>query len=102
MRRAPAGLPDPLALSLAFPDPDANEEPVQRGVASALGMEQVMLDWQTAVGPEGLIRGALDLTAGASAPLDQRVDTCIRPARAAGKERGCGMRSSPAPEVTNG
>ena len=40
---------EPLALSLAFPG-DANEEPVQREVATALGIDQIVLDWDAAVG----------------------------------------------------
>ncbi len=82
------GLPDPLALSLAFPDPDANEEPVQRGVASALGIPQVLLDWSTAVGQEGLIRGALDLTTGAPAPLVNVWTPAYDRLARAGKDQG--------------
>lgn len=82
-------LPDPWALSLAFPDPDANEEPIQRGVASALGLQQVMLDWDTAVGPGGLMERALELTAASSAPLLNLWMPAYDRLALMGKEGGC-------------
>ncbi len=36
------GLEAPFALSLVFPDKNANEEPIQRAVASRLGLEQIL------------------------------------------------------------
>jgi asparagine synthetase B (glutamine-hydrolysing) len=63
------GLPEPWALSLAFPDPDVNEEDVQTGVAAGLGLRQVLLRWDEAVGPRGLVQEALDLSARLPAPL---------------------------------
>ncbi len=63
------GLPEPWALSLAFPDPDVNEENVQTGVAAGLSLRQVFLTWDEAVGPRGLVRQALDLSACSPSPL---------------------------------
>ena len=54
-------LPAPLALSLAFPTPETTEEEVQRGVATALGLPQIMLGLEDSVAPDGLIRRALEL-----------------------------------------
>jgi len=63
------GLPAPLALSVAFPHPDCNEEAVQRGVANELGLEQIMLNLDDAVRPNGLMQAACALQAGRSAPM---------------------------------
>jgi len=49
----------PLALSIAFPDKASNEEVIQSGVAQRLGLEQVLLPFGEAVGPNGLLRRAL-------------------------------------------
>jgi asparagine synthase (glutamine-hydrolysing) len=64
-----AGLPSPVALSLVFPDPRCNEEDVQRRVAESLGLPLVLVDFDTAVGPRGLIPAALDLTRSRAIPL---------------------------------
>lgn len=54
-------MPVPKALSLAFPGDECNEESVQAGVASQLGLTQTMLPFGEAVGRKGLIQAALDL-----------------------------------------
>jgi asparagine synthase (glutamine-hydrolysing) len=54
-------LPTPLALSLAFPTPETTEEDVQRGVATALGLPQIMLGLEDSVAPDGLLARALEL-----------------------------------------
>ena len=64
-----AGLPEPWALSLVFPDPDVNEEDVQTGVAAGLGLRQLLLPWDKAVGHRGLVQEALDLSARSPSPL---------------------------------
>ena len=56
-------LPTPLALSLAFPTPESSEEDVQLGVATALGLPQIMLGLEDSVAPDGLIGRALELCA---------------------------------------
>jgi asparagine synthetase B (glutamine-hydrolysing) len=61
-------LPTPVALSLGFPHPQANEEDVQRRVAGQLGLPQVLLPLEEAV-PEGLLRTALDMCGHWPAPL---------------------------------
>ena len=64
-----AGTPSPLALSLAFPDPECNEEDVQRGVAAGLGIPQLIYPFDNTVEPEGLIERGLALTRQMDAPL---------------------------------
>ena len=56
-------LPTPLALSLAFPTPETSEEDVQLGVATALGLPQIMLGLEDSVAPDGLVGRALELCA---------------------------------------
>jgi asparagine synthetase B (glutamine-hydrolysing) len=80
---------DPLALSIAFPGHEANEEAVQRGVAASLGVEQVMFDWETAVGQRGLIRDVIDLSARAPAPLLNLWMPAYDRLAEAGRDRGC-------------
>jgi asparagine synthase (glutamine-hydrolysing) len=63
------GLKDPYALSLAFPDPEANEEPVQRAVANGLGIPQVMLGMDEAVDGQSLLLAALEASSRRSSPL---------------------------------
>src|SRR5262249_27501432 len=55
------GGPKPWALSLVFPDADVNEEIVQRGVASQLGLSHVLKPFYDAAGPKGLLHGAAGL-----------------------------------------
>jgi asparagine synthase (glutamine-hydrolysing) len=59
----------PLALSLVFPDPGCNEEPVQRAVAASLGLPHVVATWDEAVGADGLIARSLDLSSSSDGPL---------------------------------
>lgn len=54
--------PAPVALSLAFPTPECNEEVVQRGVAHALGLPHKVLPFDESVSPEGLLARSLQLT----------------------------------------
>jgi asparagine synthetase B (glutamine-hydrolysing) len=64
-----AGLPPPVALSLAFPDPQCNEEDSQRHIAKSLGLPHVIVDLDDTVRPQGLIQRALDLSAARDVPL---------------------------------
>ena len=82
-------LPDPWALSLAFPRPDVSEVEVQRGVAGGLGLPQVMLPWDKAVGPRGLIASALELSAHGAAPLANFWSPAYDRLAEEGKRRGC-------------
>ena len=81
--------PGPLALSLAFPDPTANEESVQRGVAETLGIPQIMLGWDAAVGSEGVIARAAELNSSMPAPLLNFWMPAYDGLALSGRERGC-------------
>ena len=63
------GLPDPLALSLVFPEPEASEELTQRAVARGLGLEQVLTKLDDAIGERGLLLSACDFQAGKPSPM---------------------------------
>ena len=58
-----------LALSLVFEHPDANEEGTQRAVAARLGLPQKIVTVGDAVGPNGLLADALEMSASRSAPM---------------------------------
>ena len=58
-----------LALSLVFEHPAANEESVQRAVASALELPLEIVTVGEAVGRVGLLASALEMSAGRSAPM---------------------------------
>ena len=64
------GWPSPWALSVAFPDPEAGEEPVQRAVASGLGLSQEMLPFFEGAGAEGLFWSNMKLNRMLAAPID--------------------------------
>lgn len=83
------GLEEPLALSLVFPDADANEELVQRGVARDLGLQQVVLDFYDAVGKGGLLAAAAEVSSTWPAPLLNTWYPAYRSLAAEGSRRGC-------------
>jgi asparagine synthetase B (glutamine-hydrolysing) len=85
------GLPDPWALSLAFPDPESNEEPRQRAVAAALELPQVMLAWKDAVAPNGLVAAALELNATSAVPLLNLWTPAYDRLALEGRARGCAV-----------
>jgi asparagine synthase (glutamine-hydrolysing) len=58
----------PLALSVEFPG-DVNETRIQRGVATALGLEHVMLDFDEALNGKGVLESALEASASWPQPL---------------------------------
>jgi len=61
-------LPAPLALSLVYPHPSLNEEQMQRRVATGLGLPQVLLPFDSAVGDRGLLVAALKRAARSAVP----------------------------------
>ena len=63
------GSAGPLALSLAFPQGESNEETIQRAVAGQLGLEQVLVPFGDATGAEGLLAEALGLSGGWPQPM---------------------------------
>jgi asparagine synthase (glutamine-hydrolysing) len=66
---AAGGSAAPVALSLTFPDARSSEEPIQKGVARHLGIDQELIPLTEAAGPDGLIAGSLALTAGWPQPM---------------------------------
>jgi asparagine synthetase B (glutamine-hydrolysing) len=60
----------PWAVSVEFPDPDNTEEAlVQKAVAEHLGMPQVMMKLDEALGGRGLLPSALEVSAAWPAPI---------------------------------
>ena len=84
-----SGQRDPLALSLVFPDPTCNEEVVQRGVAKGLGIDQVLLSFEEALGGRGLIEAATALIAEWPVPMLNLWNPAYAALSARGQARGC-------------
>lgn len=84
-----AGRPRPLALSLAFPEPECNEEPVQRQVAAQLGLEQTMLPFFAALGGRGLMATAFEVSASWPVPLQNPWRPAYMALGLEGRRRGC-------------
>ena len=82
------GLATPLALSLAFPTPETTEEDVQLGVATALGLPQIMLGVEDSVAPDGLVRRALELCADWPLPQTYLWSGAYQELAASGAENG--------------
>jgi asparagine synthase (glutamine-hydrolysing) len=83
------GLRTPWALSLIFPDALSNEEIVQRGVGSQLGLPHVIKPFFEATGGDGLLRPALALSQTLSAPLMNTWLPAYYQLAVEGKKRGC-------------
>ena len=83
------GLSNPWALSLAFPDPEANEETVQRNVASGLGLPQELVPFYEAAGPQGLLASAMAMSSRQTLPLYSPWAPAYQYLGLEGKRRGC-------------
>jgi asparagine synthase (glutamine-hydrolysing) len=83
------GMPDPWALSLIFPHPTVNEKEIQAGVARSLGLPQVLLDFDDAVGPKGLLSASLEMSGNWPAPLQNVWNPAYYRLGLEGKQRGC-------------
>jgi len=81
----------PLALSLVFTDAASNEESVQSGVAKRLGLEQMLVPFEQAVGPDGLLRDALALSAEWPQPVWNMWAPVYLPLARQAAGRGCGV-----------
>lgn len=79
----------PWALSLVFPGLDRDEVNVQRGVATALGLPQVLLPVDEAGGPEGTLAAALEMSRTLPAPLEMIWHSALRSAALHGRQQGC-------------
>jgi asparagine synthase (glutamine-hydrolysing) len=80
---------DPWALSLIFPEPECNEEIVQRGVANGLGLPHVLVPFCEAVKGKGLLLSALELSSQLSVPLLNTWLPAYTYLALEGKRRGC-------------
>ena len=83
------GTDAPLALSVIFPDPDCNEEVVQRGVARTLGLRHILVGFDHAVSPRGFLGSALEMSARLSAPLLNVYGPAYYRLGLEGKQHGC-------------
>ena len=80
--------PTPIALSLGFPHPECNEEPVQRAVAGSLGLEQEFVPFGEAVPSRGLLAPALEYTRTSPAPMLNTWSPAYTELALRGKRRG--------------
>jgi asparagine synthetase B (glutamine-hydrolysing) len=79
----------PLAASLEFPDPSCNEQPIQRSVAHQLGLEQISVRLEDAVGPVGLIQAGIDINRTSSLPMTHAWRPAYRALGDAARRAGC-------------
>ncbi len=82
------GVAAPHALSLIFPT-EANEESVQKGVASRLGLSQDLVPFAVAAGERGVLAPAVELSAHVSQPLQNYYLGVYNHLANVGKQRGC-------------
>jgi asparagine synthase (glutamine-hydrolysing) len=60
--------PAPWALSLVYPHASLNEEETQRKIAAGLSLRQLLVPFESAVGPDGLLGASLETASHSSAP----------------------------------
>jgi asparagine synthetase B (glutamine-hydrolysing) len=83
------GLPPPVALSLAFRGTDADEEPMQREVASRLGLEHVVHTPKELVGSGGLLDATLELSRSSTSRPPELLAPAYDELARLGSSRGC-------------
>ena len=83
------GLHPPVALCLRFPDPETDEEQVQRAVARQLGFEAVVLGLEESVAPKSLVGEMNELSAGSPAPVLNIWLPAYLALSEEGRRRGC-------------
>jgi asparagine synthase (glutamine-hydrolysing) len=79
----------PLALSLVFTHPEANEEETQRSVARALGLDQVVMTIEEATRPQRLVEAAAEISATRPSPLLNLWCPAYHTLGLRGRELGC-------------
>jgi asparagine synthase (glutamine-hydrolysing) len=84
-----SGQPAPMALSLVLPDPETDETVVQKKVASHLGMPQIMLQFEDAIGKQGFLQADIELSRELSMPLLNPWLPAYRHLGLVGKGQGC-------------
>lgn len=78
-----------LAMSLIFNDPDCYEENIQKGVASALGLQQIILPFEEAVRNEGSFVSAMQTSGASALPMINYWWPAYHYLGLKGKEKGC-------------
>src|SRR5207237_1223232 len=76
--------------SVVFPHPDCNEEEAQRSVAAQLGLPHKLVTLRDAVGAEGLLLAALEISAHSPAPLMNVWTPAYRVLASDAAQEGCG------------
>ena len=87
-RARKTGRPLPLALSLAFPDPECDERIRQTAVARDLGLRQHLVDFDEALGSRPLFEQWIELNQETSAPLMNLWQPAFRALARRGKHDG--------------
>ena len=82
------GSAPPVALSLGFPHPECNEETIQRGVASTLGLDQAFIRFYDAVPSGALLGPALECTRQSPSPILNTWSPAYTTLALEGKARG--------------
>jgi asparagine synthase (glutamine-hydrolysing) len=88
-RARESGQPVPWALSLAMPNEHVNETEIQTGVATALGLPQVMVELEDAVGPDNVLHVAMQMSRDWPAPLTNYWLPAYAGLGRRGVEQGC-------------
>jgi asparagine synthase (glutamine-hydrolysing) len=83
------GLPAPWALSLGFSHQEANEQAIQRSVARDLDLPQLLVPFEEAAGPDGLIAATLELNRRSPAPVVNMWLPAYHYLATQGRQRGC-------------
>lgn len=83
------GLSAPWGLSVVFPEPGINEELVQKRVAVALGLPQVLTPYADTLGSQGMLLSALTLSKTWPFPLHNPWTPTYMHMALEGKQRGC-------------
>jgi asparagine synthase (glutamine-hydrolysing) len=86
--RQQGGAP-PCALSLVFSQTDRDEAARQRALAAQLGLSQVQVPFEDAVGSEGTLGAALEMTRSMPAPLALIWRPALQRLALEGRARGC-------------
>ena len=83
------GMPSPWALSLGFPHPDTDEVAVQEGVAGQLGIRQVLLWFDEALGGLGRVESTIEGSSSMPMPLIGLWPPAYWRLATEGRSRGC-------------
>ena len=77
------------SLSLVYPETGAEEAARQRSLAAELGLAQVQLSYEAAVGPGGTFAAGLEMTRSLPAPMTLLWRPAFQRLALEGRERGC-------------